>query len=115
LNEFEVRPWGSFEVLDSGSKFKVKRIIVNPAGCLSLQSHARREECWVVVSGCGEFQLGEIWSNVAEGQVLRIKIDEKHRIKNTGSIPLVFIEVQMGDYFGEDDIVRYDDVYGRVV
>ncbi len=100
----EERPWGSFTILDDQEFCKVKRIEVNPGGRLSLQSHKKRSETWTMVAGIGTITLGE---------TVKIRVGQKHRIENRGDVPAVFIEVQTGTYFGEEDIIRYDDVYGR--
>ena len=112
---FDERPWGSFTVLDEGDKYKVKRIEVLPGKRLSYQKHSKRTEHWMVVQGAGRVTLdgGEI--DVRVGETVDVPIGSAHRIENTGSERLIFIEIQRGPYLGEDDIVRLQDDYGRVV
>ena len=107
------RPWGSYETLVLGNRFQVKQIIVNPGESLSLQMHHHRAEHWVVVSGTAEVQVDEGIQMLSEDQSVYIPIGSKHRLTNPGKLPLTLIEVQSGGYLGEDDIVRFDDVYGR--
>lgn len=107
------RPWGSYETLAKDARFQVKRIIVNPGAELSLQMHHHRAEHWVVVSGTAEVTNGEETRLYTENQSTYIPAGTRHRLKNPGIIPLVLIEIQSGSYLGEDDIVRYADVYGR--
>ena len=110
----EHRPWGSFEVLsDDGSDHKVKRITVLPGRRLSLQYHGRRREHWIVVSGEALVTVGEERVRLSSAQAVDIPRRAAHRIENVGQGDLVFIEVQQGDYFGEDDIVRVEDDFGR--
>lgn len=108
------RPWGSYECLAKGPRFQVKRIVVNPGEQLSLQVHYHRAEHWVIVSGTAEITNGESVAIFTENQSTYIPLGVTHRLKNLGHIPLVIIEIQSGSYLGEDDIVRFDDVYGRV-
>ena len=108
------RPWGKYEVLTADNRFQVKRITVKPGGELSLQRHFHRAEHWVVVSGTATVTVGEEVSIMTPNMSVYIPIGEKHRLCNQGRIPLVLIEVQSGDYIGEDDIERFEDVYGRV-
>ena len=109
-----VRPWGRYDILDEGPTFKAKRITVNPSGRLSYQRHRRRAEHWIIVEGEATVTLDdEILVSVA-GETVVIPVLAKHRVENRGTVPLVFIEVQVGDYFGEDDIERFSDDYGRV-
>jgi mannose-6-phosphate isomerase-like protein (cupin superfamily) len=108
------RPWGTYTVLADEADHKVKRIEVRPGQRLSYQRHARRAEHWFVVSGVGALRLDGIDSLVSAGHAVDIPAGAAHRIENPGTEPLVFIEVQRGDYFGEDDIVRLEDDYGRV-
>lgn len=110
---FEERPWGKFEVLRDTDKFKSKVIEVQPGQQLSLQSHAKREEHWVVVQGQGEVVLNDKTIPMQAGSYIHIPLGAKHRMRNTGKEPVVFVEVQTGSYFGEDDIVRYQDDYKR--
>jgi mannose-1-phosphate guanylyltransferase/mannose-6-phosphate isomerase len=107
------RPWGWYDSIDEGGRFKVKRIQVNPGASLSLQKHHHRAEHWVVVTGTAEITKGDQVIMLTENQSTYIPLGEVHRLANPGSIPLVIIEVQSGSYLGEDDIVRYEDDYGR--
>ncbi|WP_300554970.1 cupin domain-containing protein, partial [Desulfovibrio sp.] len=107
------RPWGSYETLVMDGRFQVKRIIVNPGAELSLQMHHHRAEHWVVVSGTAEVTNGDLVKLFTENQSTYIPVGTIHRLKNPGVIPLVLIEIQSGSYLGEDDIVRFADVYGR--
>jgi len=107
------RPWGSYDSVDAGERFQVKRLSVKPGATLSLQMHHHRAEHWVVVSGTARVTRGEETFLVEENQSVYIPIGAKHRIENPGKIPLHIIEVQSGSYLGEDDIVRFEDVYGR--
>ena len=107
------RPWGTYTVLEEGERFKIKRIEVKPGRRLSLQMHHHRSEHWVVVSGSAKIINGDEELFLATNQSTYIPCGHKHRLENPGKIDLVIIEVQSGDYLGEDDIVRFDDVYGR--
>jgi len=107
------RPWGAYECIDHDSGFQVKRITVNPGASLSLQLHHHRAEHWIVVKGTARVTCGEKVFLMAENESTYIPLGEKHRLENVGKIPLELIEVQTGSYLGEDDIVRFDDVYGR--
>ncbi|MEH6360033.1 MAG: mannose-1-phosphate guanylyltransferase/mannose-6-phosphate isomerase [Amylibacter sp.] len=107
------RPWGSFECLYMGQRFQVKRIVVKPGGILSLQSHVHRSEHWIVVEGTAKVTIGDEVKLVGENQSVYIPVGDKHRMENPGKVPMVLIEVQTGSYLGEDDIVRYEDVYAR--
>jgi len=108
------RPWGSYESIDVGERHQVKHITVNPGAALSLQLHHHRAEHWIVVSGTAKVTRGEDVFIVSENESTYIPLGTKHRLENPGSIPLDMIEVQSGSYLGEDDIVRFDDQYGRV-
>jgi mannose-1-phosphate guanylyltransferase/mannose-6-phosphate isomerase len=108
------RPWGYFEVLADAPDYKVKRIVVEPGGILSLQRHKLRSEHWFVVSGKGKAIVGDKNIHLRAGNTLDIPKKDKHRVENTSAENLVIIEVQTGDYFGEDDIERLEDKYGRV-
>jgi mannose-1-phosphate guanylyltransferase/mannose-6-phosphate isomerase len=108
------RPWGSYEGIDAGPRFQVKRLSVKPGAQLSLQMHHHRAEHWVVVKGTARVTCGERTFNLHENESTYIPICERHRLENPGNIPLEVIEIQSGSYLGEDDIVRYDDVYDRV-
>ncbi len=107
------RPWGSYEGIDFGSRYQVKRITVNPGASLSLQMHYHRAEHWVVVRGTAKVTRGDETLVVTENQSTYIPLGVKHRLENPGAIPLEMIEVQSGSYLGEDDIVRFEDNYGR--
>lgn len=109
----ETRPWGSFHVLDEKPGFKVKRIAVNPGGRLSLQSHKHRGEHWTVVNGIATVTVGETVTELKRAQSVDIPMGAKHRLENLHGEEVEIIEVQFGDYLGEDDIVRYDDIYNR--
>jgi len=107
------RPWGSYDSLEEGGRFQVKRIVVKPGASLSLQKHHHRAEHWIVVSGTAEVTCDEKVFLLAENQSTYIPLGSVHRLRNPGKVPLELIEVQSGSYLGEDDIVRFDDVYGR--
>jgi mannose-1-phosphate guanylyltransferase/mannose-6-phosphate isomerase len=107
------RPWGTYEAIDSGDRFQVKRIMVKPGEKLSLQMHHHRAEHWVVVSGTALITRNGETEMISENQSTYIPIGVKHRLENPGKLPLHLIEVQSGSYLGEDDIVRFDDTYGR--
>ncbi len=110
----EQRPWGSFTVLEEGENYKVKRIEVSPGKRLSYQRHARRAEHWYVVRGTAKVTLNGVEILVNSGGAIDIAREDAHRVENpSADEPLVFVEVQTGDYFGEDDIVRLDDDFGR--
>ena len=110
---FDRRPWGSFTVLDEGDGFKVKRIEVLPGKRLSYQRHARRAEHWVVVQGVAKVTLDAADITIAMGEAIDIPKGSAHRVENPGDDILIFIEVQRGDYLGEDDIMRLQDDFGR--
>jgi mannose-6-phosphate isomerase-like protein (cupin superfamily) len=112
--EFDCRPWGTYEVLDEGELFKVKRIEVLSGKRLSYQKHAKRAEHWFVVAGEAKVTLNDREIVVPAGQSIDIPIGAAHRVENDSSETLVFIEVQRGSYLGEDDIVRLQDDFGRV-
>lgn len=107
------RPWGTYTVLEESPGFKIKRIVVNPGASLSLQMHHQRSEHWVVVSGKARVTNGARVLDLVRNESTYIKAGEKHRLENPGDVPCVMIEVQCGDYLGEDDIVRFEDTYGR--
>ena len=107
------RPWGWYDSVDAGPRFQVKRILVKPGATLSLQMHHHRAEHWIVVSGTAEVTCGDSKRLLTENQSTYIPLGETHRLANPGSIPLEIIEVQSGSYLGEDDIVRFEDSYGR--
>jgi len=114
LHRTVARPWGAYTVLQEGPGFKIKRIEVKPGASLSLQMHHRRSEHWVVVDGVADVTRGDERYTVRRNESTFIPVETRHRLANSGTAPLVMIEVQCGDYVGEDDIVRFDDVYGRV-
>lgn len=107
------RPWGTFEVLHESDDFKIKKITVHPGKRLSLQSHKKRSEHWVVIKGTGVVIQDTAEIKVKPNTQIFIPVGQKHRIQNTGNKPLIFIEVQTGTYFKEDDITRYEDDYNR--
>lgn len=110
----DTRPWGSFRVVDEGKGFKVKRIVVNPGGRLSLQSHTQRSEHWVVVTGRAKVTVDERVMELGCNESVYIPLGAKHRLENPFAEALEVIEVQCGGYLGEDDITRYEDAYARV-
>ena len=107
------RPWGWYDSLDHGERFKVKRILVKPGAILSLQLHCHRSEHWIIVQGTARVTRGDETLMLTENQSVFIPVGEKHRVENPGQVPLEIIEVQSGSYLGEDDIVRLEDKYGR--
>ena len=107
------RPWGSYTILEEGERYKIKRIVVNPGERLSLQMHYHRSEHWVVIKGAAKVTIGEAESHVHENESIYVPKSTLHRLENPGKVPLEIIEVQNGEYVGEDDIVRLDDIYGR--
>jgi len=109
----EKRPWGSFFVIQESTSYKIKRIEVNPGQRLSYQYHNKRSEVWVIIQGNGVITLNDIERNYSSGDTILIPQGMKHRIENQGTDTTIFIEVQTGSYFGEDDIVRLDDDYNR--
>ena len=114
LHEEYFRPWGSYICLDAGENFQVKRLIVNPSGILSLQKHFKRSEHWTVVSGVASITLNGDEFELGVNESVYIPIEAIHRIANKSNELVEIIEVQCGDYLGEDDIVRYEDNYGRI-
>ena len=107
-------PWGTAKVLTEGENYRVKKISVDPKSRQSYQSHEHRAESWLIVSGEGKITIDDTESKVTPAAIVMISIGMKHRIENTSAVePLVFIETQFGAYIGEDDIIRYDDDYGR--
>ena len=112
-NYKEARPWGTFENLLDREYCKVKEIIIRPNEAPSYQFHYKRNETWVIVRGTGTLTLDDQESPVSPGQTVQVPVGMKHRLRNTGTEDLVFIEVQWGEYFGEDDIVRLEDDYDR--
>jgi mannose-6-phosphate isomerase-like protein (cupin superfamily) len=113
MKEDNKRPWGYYEVLSDAPDHKVKRIVVNPGGVLSLQRHKKRAEHWFIVSGAGMVTLGEKKYPVKPGSAIDIPSGAAHRVENTSFKDLVLIEIQTGTYFGDDDIDRLEDKYGR--
>ena len=111
----EERPWGYYEILQDAPEFKVKKISIEPGKRLSLQSHGKRDELWTIVSGKGIAEVDGLEVTLSYGQTIDIRRGQSHRMKNTGTERLIYIEVQTGEYFGEDDIIRYQDDYGRAV
>jgi mannose-1-phosphate guanylyltransferase/mannose-6-phosphate isomerase len=107
------RPWGMYDSLESGDRFQVKRIVVKPGAALSLQMHHHRAEHWIVVKGVAEVTCDDRVFLLAENQSTYLPLGSRHRLRNPGKVPVELIEVQSGSYLGEDDIVRFDDVYGR--
>ncbi|KUF08958.1 mannose-1-phosphate guanylyltransferase/mannose-6-phosphate isomerase [Pseudoponticoccus marisrubri] len=107
------RPWGWFETLARGPRFQVKRIVVHPGAALSLQSHHHRSEHWIVVEGTARVTVGDAVKLVSENESIYVPLGAHHRLENPGKLPMVLIEVQTGSYLGEDDIIRYEDVYAR--
>jgi mannose-6-phosphate isomerase len=112
--EFSQRPWGNYTVLDdTAPTYKVKQIIVDPGKRLSYQVHAKRSEHWFVISGVATVVLNGATQKLSAGQSVDVPVGTAHRCENLGTDPVVFIEIQTGTYFGEDDIVRLEDDYGR--
>ena len=109
----EQRPWGWYDVIDQGNRYKVKSIEVNPNASLSLQKHLHRAEHWVVVEGTAQIEVDGKAFIIKENESTYIPLGSKHRLSNPGKIPLRIIEVQSGSYLEEDDIERFDDNYGR--
>ena len=109
------RPWGVYDSIDAGARFQVKRIVVKPGARLSLQKHHHRAEHWIVVSGTAEVTNGNEVMLLSENQSTYIPLGQVHRLANPGKVPLEIIEVQSGAYLGEDDIVRLEDAYGRLI
>jgi len=107
------RPWGWFESLVTGPRFQVKRILVHPGASLSLQSHFHRSEHWIVVEGTARVTRDDETRLVTENESIYLPLGCRHRMENPGKVPMVLIEVQTGTYVGEDDIIRYEDVYAR--
>jgi mannose-6-phosphate isomerase len=109
----ELRPWGTFTILEEGSGYKIKRIEVNPGHRLSLQMHHHRSEHWIVISGIAKVSRGDEVIMLSTNQSTYVPRFTAHRLENPGKVPLILIEVQNGEYLGEDDIVRFDDDYAR--
>lgn len=113
--KYDCRPWGSYTVLDEGAGFKVKRIEVSPSKRLSYQKHRFRAEHWLIVQGTARVTLNDEIFDLKPGEAIDIAIGDKHRVENPDATKtLVFIEVQRGSYLGEDDIIRFEDDFGRI-
>ena len=113
MSEIINKPWGYFQVLNSQEGFLVKKIFVNPLSKLSLQSHKHRSEHWVVVQGIAEVTIDENSYKLSTNESIYVPLGSKHRLENNSEKDLIIVEVQIGDHLKEDDIVRYDDIYGR--
>ena len=111
---FDTRPWGGFEVIDIGSNYQVKRITVLPGKRLSLQSHKHRKEHWIVANGDAEVEINGEITNLKISQSIDIPLGSIHRLSNNTNSELKIIEIQFGEYLGEDDIIRYEDDFNRV-
>ena len=109
----ELRPWGSFTILEEGAGYKIKRIEVKPGHRLSLQMHHHRSEHWIVISGIAKVQRDEDEIMLSKNESTYVPRFTRHRLENPGRVPLVLIEVQNGEYLGEDDIIRFEDDYAR--
>jgi mannose-1-phosphate guanylyltransferase len=107
------RPWGNYDSIDNGTRYQVKRITVKPGAKLSVQMHHHRAEHWIVVSGTAKVLNGNEEKLLTENESIYIPVGAVHYLENPGKIPLELIEVQSGSYLGEDDIVRFEDMYGR--
>lgn len=110
----ELKPWGSYTNLLDEEYTKVKKIVIKPGESPSYQYHFKRSEVWIIVKGNAEVKVNDVLTKNTVGDIIRIPVEAAHQVKNIGSDELVFIEVQLGSYFGEDDIVRLEDKYGRV-
>lgn len=110
----EKRPWGNFATLAYNKKYHIKEILIEPNKSSSLQSHLHRDELWLVLEGNGEYVLDEETIKIKSGSICTVKKQQKHRVRNTGETDLIFIEIQTGDKFSENDITRYEDQFGRV-
>tara|TARA_B100001250_G_C19601796_1_gene700947 strand:+ start:122 stop:466 length:345 start_codon:yes stop_codon:yes gene_type:complete len=113
MKNFVNKPWGSYEIINEGAKFTIKKIIVNPGGQLSLQSHKYRSEHWLIAEGVAEVIINEKTYNLNENEHIFIPQGSKHSLANRGSINLIVIEMWFGDNLDEEDIKRYEDIYGR--
>jgi len=113
-NYKEQRPWGEFEVLLDTEYCKVKQITVKPHEALSLQYHKHRSEIWTIVQGEANVQIDDITYNLQKGETINIPLNAVHSVANSNDVDLIFIETQLGSYFGEDDIIRITDKYGRI-
>jgi len=110
----ELKPWGSYTNLLDEEYTKVKKIVIKPGESPSYQYHFKRSEVWIIVKGEAEVKIDDIVMQHKVGDIIRIPVEAAHQVRNTGKDELVFVEVQLGEYFGEDDIVRLEDKYGRV-
>lgn len=110
----ENRPWGTFYVLAEDKKYKIKRIHVNPGKRMSYQFHNKRSELWLIIEGEASITINGKIDQFQRGDLIKIPLKAKHRVENTGKSDLIFIEVQTGEYFGEDDIIRIDDDFNRI-
>jgi mannose-6-phosphate isomerase-like protein (cupin superfamily) len=108
-----IRPWGTYKVIFKGKAFQIKKIVVNPHSKLSLQSHEQRSEHWIIVEGTGIVTLDDETITLNKEEHIFIPVKSKHRMENNTEKEVIFVEVQNGSYLGEDDIVRYEDIYGR--
>lgn len=113
MNEITKTPWGSYKVIDSQPNYQIKEIVVKPEQAPSYQYHFKRKETWVIINGKGELKLNDELYIIETGDTIDIGFKDKHQVKNIGKEDLVFVEIQTGTYFGEDDIVRLNDLYGR--
>ena len=113
LTRFEIRPWGGYLILIDGEKYKVKKLVISPKKRFSLQYHNKRTETWTIIKGKVEITIGDKKQSYSYGQTISVPVGTKHRIENTGNEDAEIIEVQTGTYFGEDDIVRLEDDFGR--
>jgi mannose-6-phosphate isomerase-like protein (cupin superfamily) len=109
-----LKPWGSYENLMDEEYTKVKKIVINPGEAPSYQYHFKRSEIWIIVKGTAKVKIDDVVHYYRVGDIVLIQKESKHQITNIGDGELIFVEVQLGEYFGEDDIVRLDDKYGRV-
>jgi mannose-6-phosphate isomerase-like protein (cupin superfamily) len=109
-----LKPWGSYKNLMDEEYTKVKKIVINPGEAPSYQYHFKRSEIWIIVKGTAEIKIDDVVTTHGVGDIIQIAKEAKHSVTNTGEDELVFVEIQLGEYFGEDDIVRLDDKYGRV-
>jgi mannose-6-phosphate isomerase len=114
MSEEVLKPWGSYKNLMDEEYTKVKKIVVHPGEAPSYQYHFKRSEIWIIVKGVAEIKIDEVTMTHNVGDIIKIPKEAKHCVTNIGEDELVFVEVQLGEYFGEDDIVRLDDKYGRV-
>ena len=114
ISVLEVRPWGGYVVLIDNENYKVKKLVINPGKRFSLQYHSKRTETWTIVKGKVEITVGDKKGIYSYGQIISVPVGTKHRIENIDSEPAEIIEVQTGTYFGEDDIIRLEDDFGRI-